>query len=86
MSGWNRGRASLMEDLVVLPGHRGSGLGRALLAAAVARAEDTGLARLSLLTDADNHRAQRLYRQHGFVASSMVVMRRALPGADEAPA
>jgi GNAT superfamily N-acetyltransferase len=69
------GRAALFEDLVVLPEHRGKGIGGALLRHVIDQARAEGLLRLTLLTDGDNERAQALYRKAGFVASRMKPMR-----------
>lgn len=69
------GRAALLEDMVVTPAARGAGVGSALLRRAVALAHDVGCRRITLLTDADNTRAQRFYEQHGFVRSTMLPMR-----------
>lgn len=67
-----------LEDFVVDPAERGRGVGHRLLAAAEAEAVRRGWSRITLLTDADNERAQGLYRAHGFTRSSMAVLRRGL--------
>lgn len=64
-----------LEDLVVDPAQRGIGIGSALLDAAIATARDHGWRRISVLTDADNHHAQRLYTGHEFARSEMVLLR-----------
>lgn len=75
------GRAALLEDMVVDPSVRGEGVGSLLLSAAIERAARLGCRRITLLTDAENARAQRFYRRHGFIASTMVPMRLTLdPG------
>lgn len=71
-------RVALLEDMVVDAGARGAGLGSALLAAAIAHAEQRGCRRITLLTDGDNQAAQRFYRRHGFAPSPMLPMRRVL--------
>lgn len=73
------GKAAWLEDMVVDPGLRNRGLGTRLLRAALAWAEENGVARISLLTDAHNLRAQRLYLRHGFVGSGMRPLRLHLP-------
>jgi GNAT superfamily N-acetyltransferase len=69
------GLAASFEDLVVLPGYRGKGLGKALLQHVIAEARKQGVLRLTLLTDRQNERAQALYRKLGFVDSTMKAMR-----------
>ncbi len=65
----------LLEDLIVAPNARGLGIGTALLEHALAFAKARKLARISLLTDADNEAAQRLYQQAGFQRSNMTCYR-----------
>jgi GNAT superfamily N-acetyltransferase len=77
------GKVALLEDLIVRPDHRGRGFGTRLLRAAVDWARKEGVMRITLLTDADNARARRLYLRHGFVASAMQPLR--LNPAREAP-
>ncbi|MGE5130484.1 MAG: N-acetyltransferase family protein [Sphingomonadaceae bacterium] len=74
------GRAAWLEDFVVRPERRGRGIGRTLLAYAVAQAHAEGILRISLLTDAENERAQELYRSVGFSHSPMRAMRLRRPG------
>ena len=69
------GLAASFEDMVVLPGYRGKGIGSALLEYVVAEARKQGVLRLMLLTDRQNKRAQALYRKLGFVESTMKAMR-----------
>jgi len=69
------GLAASFEDMVVLPGYRGKGLGTALLEHVIAEARKQGVLRLMLLTDRQNKRAQALYRKLGFAESSMKAMR-----------
>ena len=69
------GLAASFEDMVVLPGYRGKGLGTALLEHVIAEARKQGVLRLMLLTDKQNKRAQALYRKLGFTESSMKAMR-----------
>ena len=49
------GRVALLEDMVVAPLLRGSGLGSQLLTAAITHAQQRGCLRITLLTDADNY-------------------------------
>ena len=69
------GMAALLEDVVVRPGHRGRGIGSALLRHVVAEARKQGVLRVTLLTDGQNERAQRLYSKLGFARSTMTAMR-----------
>lgn len=69
------GRVCLLEDVVVDPAHRSRGIGTLLLRAVVERLRAEGCGRITLLTDADNAAAQRLYRRHGFVRSGMAAFR-----------
>ena len=55
-----------LEDLFVEEGARGSGLGRALAEAALARARERGCARLELDVNAANPAALALYESLGF--------------------
>ena len=72
-------RVATLEDMVVVPGARGSGIGSALLAYAIGFARDRGIKRITLLTDHDNAGAQRFYSRHGFVRSPMIPLRLSLP-------
>jgi AraC family transcriptional regulator of adaptative response/methylated-DNA-[protein]-cysteine methyltransferase len=69
------GSAALFEDLVVLPTHRGRGIGSALVAFVIAEARRRGVLRITLLTDMQNERAQAFYRGLGFADSTMKPMR-----------
>ncbi len=71
-------RVALLEDVIVDPARRGQGLGGRLIDAAIAFARNAGCRRITLMTDADNVDAQRLYRRHGFEASTMLTMRRGI--------
>lgn len=55
-----------IHDLAVLPGHRGRGAGRALLAEIERRARERGCCRLTLEVQEDNQAAMALYRRLGF--------------------
>ena len=71
-------RVALLEDMVVATRARNRGVGSELLRAAIACARGRGCRRITLLTDADNVRAQAFYRTEGFEMSSMVPLRLAL--------
>ncbi len=68
-------RVALLEDMVIAPNMRGSGVGSQLLAAAIKHAKQRGCLRITLLTDADNHAAQAFYHKQGFEPSSMIPLR-----------
>lgn len=55
-----------IHDLAVLPEFRGRGVGRALLAAAEARARQLGCCKLTLEVREGNQRARSLYASVGF--------------------
>ncbi|MDD5394370.1 MAG: GNAT family N-acetyltransferase [Thiothrix sp.] len=69
------GRVALLEDMVVAPEARGSGVGAQLLTRAIEVAKASGCLRITLLTDGVNEAAQRFYQRQGFVASPMVPLR-----------
>lgn len=69
------GRAAWLEDLVVLPCFRGQGVGTRLLDHAMGWARRHDIKRITLLTDAENTRAQSLYVRKGFTPSPMVPLR-----------
>lgn len=71
-------RVALLEDMVVSPRARSSGIGSELLSHAILFARTQGCKRITLLTDSDNQAAQQFYTKHGFTASSMVPMRLSL--------
>lgn len=68
-------RVAMLEDMVVTPAARGSGVGSALLNYAIEFAGNSGIKRITLLTDRENHLAQRFYSKHGFIESTMVPLR-----------
>ncbi|MBI5924732.1 MAG: GNAT family N-acetyltransferase [Aquabacterium sp.] len=75
-------RVALLEDMIVAPTARGSGVGSALLNHAIDVARRSGAKRVTLLTDRENTAAQRFYARHGFTLSTMVPMRRTLGAFD----
>ena len=68
-------RVGTVEDMVVAPTARSSGVGSDLLSYAIEFAQERGCKRLTLLTDSDNLAAQRFYQRHGFTQSSMIPLR-----------
>ncbi|MGZ5007398.1 MAG: GNAT family N-acetyltransferase [Methylobacter sp.] len=71
-------RVALLEDMIVSPAARGSGVGSRLLEQAIQIARQNGCKRITLLTDRGNEPAQRFYRKHGFDFSAMIPMRLSL--------
>lgn len=69
---------ALLEDVIVGADFRGRGLGRRLLEHVLGWAGAAGMARITLLTDHDNYRAQATYGRLGFALSGMRVMRKKL--------
>lgn len=66
------GLSAGVEDVVVDSPHRGSGIGRRLLAAAEAWARERGALRIALLADETNAPALDFYDQLGFVRTRLV--------------
>jgi ribosomal protein S18 acetylase RimI-like enzyme len=66
LSVWTGTEDCCLEDLFVDAGARGSGLGRALVTAAVERARERGCARMDLDANEANAPALELYRSVGF--------------------
>ncbi|MCF7966975.1 GNAT family N-acetyltransferase [Methylobacter sp. Wu8] len=71
-------RVALLEDMVVSPNARGSGIGSRLLEHAIQLARLNGCKRITLLTDRDNEAAQRFYQRRGFGLSAMIPLRLSL--------
>ncbi len=69
------GRVALLEDMVVSPNVRNSGIGSRLLEHAVHYARLNGYKRITVLTDRANESAQRFYQKHGFAFSAMIPLR-----------
>jgi GNAT superfamily N-acetyltransferase len=56
-----------VHDIVVRDGHRGAGIGQALLSWAESRARDLGCCKLTLEVLSNNHRALAAYERAGFI-------------------
>jgi ribosomal protein S18 acetylase RimI-like enzyme len=61
-----RGPAGILYDLLVDPAHRGEGIGRTLLAAALEALADRGAPRILISAAEGNMAAQRLFAAAGF--------------------
>ena len=62
---WSARPEAHVDDLYVVPAHRGRGLGRALLRAAITTAREQGLGHLELTTTEEDVAAAALYRAEG---------------------
>ena len=60
-----------IHDLAVLPGHRGKGVGQALLREIERRARAADCCRLTLEVQDDNRRARAIYERYGFTDFSV---------------
>jgi ribosomal protein S18 acetylase RimI-like enzyme len=60
------GRKAYLDHLVVAPGSRGQGIGRALVEFAVAQARAAGASRIDLTANAQKQAGRALYRSVGF--------------------
>jgi ribosomal protein S18 acetylase RimI-like enzyme len=72
-----RGPAGVLQDIVVDPAHRGHGVGRLLLDAALAALESRGAPRVVLSTAERNETAQRLFARAGFRRTMIEMTREA---------
>jgi ribosomal protein S18 acetylase RimI-like enzyme len=72
-----RGPAGVIHDLLVDPAHRGQGVGRALLEAAVQALISGGAPRVVLSTAERNEGAQRLFASAGFRRTMIEMTREA---------
>jgi ribosomal protein S18 acetylase RimI-like enzyme len=63
---WTEALDCYLEELYVVPGHRGRGLGRALMEEAIELARRRGASRMDLGTGADDVAARALYESLGF--------------------
>ena len=62
-----------LRDLYVASGHRGQGVGRALVTRVRDDARAAGVPRITLQTEPDNEAARALYRSLGFIAPEGVM-------------
>lgn len=69
---WSAGLEAYLAELYVRPTHRGRGLGRALLEAAMDHARERGADRIELGTTEDDVAARRLYEKCGFIRTEGV--------------
>ncbi len=67
--------SGLLEDMVVISGERGRGIGRRLLEAAEGWTRERGATRLQLLADRENGPALRFYERMGWRGTRLVCLR-----------
>lgn len=68
-------KVAILEDMVVLPDFRNTGIGGKLIEHAKQFAKNEGFGRITLLTDYDNKKAHSFYKKKGFEKSAMVAFR-----------
>jgi ribosomal protein S18 acetylase RimI-like enzyme len=73
---WWEAEDCWVEDVFVDESTRGSGLGRALVQAAIDRAAERGCRRVDLDVDPDNAPARKLYASLGFETGPQLYLRR----------
>lgn len=66
------GKVGAVEDVVIDVGHRGNGIGSALMQTVEQWAIQEGLGRLQLLADKDNGSALCFYRQQGWTHTNLI--------------
>ncbi|WP_304546442.1 GNAT family N-acetyltransferase [Sulfurimonas microaerophilic] len=70
------GKVGIIEDMIVESDYRGIGVGNALLEHLMYYVKKKRLKRVTLLSDADNSIAHKLYKKYGMKHSQMVVFRK----------
>jgi ribosomal protein S18 acetylase RimI-like enzyme len=70
------GMVGMVEDVAVDERCRGQGIGKALLQHLEAWAQKTGLLRLQLLADSNNHPAMSFYEKCGWLTTDLIALRR----------
>lgn len=68
-------KVAILEDMVVLAKSRGEGIGSQLIDFAISEAKKEDCKRITLLTDAENTKAQSFYQKKGFMKSKMMPYR-----------
>lgn len=63
---WYEGPVGLLDELYVIPGHRGQGIGTALLKAAESACRQRGSQRVEINVDGGDTDARRFYEHHGY--------------------
>jgi len=76
------GTDGFIDDIFILPTHRGRGLGRPALDLAIEKSRDHGIRVLLLEVEAENHRAYHLYTSIGFTDTKRRLLRLVLDSGD----
>ena len=71
-------RVAVLEDMIVDPSYRKLGIGTKLMQYALEDAKINGCKRVTLLTDKENLKAQKFYRDCGFDLSPMIPFKKML--------
>ncbi|MEE4274518.1 MAG: GNAT family N-acetyltransferase [Thermoleophilia bacterium] len=72
---YHAAQCATVDEAVVTEGHRGRGIGTALLRHTMAHLEGLGVAEIGISTGLENEGAQRLYRRLGFTDASLLLER-----------
>ena len=70
------GSTVLVEDVVVLPGHRGRGVGRLLMDSISSWGKENHASRLQLLADRNNEPALGFYRKLDWQSTELICLRK----------
>lgn len=60
------GPVAMLDELYVAPGHRGRGIGSAIMREVLARVGERGAGEMQINVDAVDEGARRFYERHGF--------------------
>ena len=74
------GKVATLEDMIVSPESRSSGVGSKLITHAINHAKSNDCKRITLLTDTSNKSAHNFYLKNGFSQSSMKIFRLSMDG------
>ena len=75
--GWgieSGGQEALVDEMLIEPSKRGTGIGQTLMQASIDRAKQPGVKVIFLETERDNPRSRKLYEKLGFEEESSIWM------------
>lgn len=72
------GKVAILEDMIVSPNARGSGVGSHLLEYVESYSRNNNINRITLLTDHDNQISHNFYKNFNYEKSRMVVFRKTI--------